>query len=236
MDRLRVWWWTAFPENLARDVDLIILRKRIAAVADEHDEAKREHATVVAALERFAAEGPQDTASQAEVARRREKLSFLQTRLESCGLEAASLKVALDQRQKHHERMRRMLMLIVMLQFVMPLLIWNGMAGFKHLAALTDLALPIATLTLLVYSFLLFQLRRDFRRIYGAAELIVAVVVAHASAGALLADSGERALVQGAAAIYLGVRALDNLSAGHAAATRTRDEALAAAKEAGIRL
>jgi hypothetical protein len=68
----------------------------------------------------------------------------------------------------------------------------------------------------------LYIMRGRFRRLYGVGELVASALFAHAAVRGLSAEGGERNVLQGAAAVYLAVRAIDNFMVGHREAMSKR--------------
>ena len=102
----------------------------------------------------------------------------------------------------------------------------RSLAAGEQVQQASRLAKCASLLGVLLWGVSLFALRRDFRRIYGGFELLVAVIFANSAVDLMAVEGGVRGALQGAAAVYLMVRALDNLSVGHRAALDTIRRAL----------
>lgn len=87
-------------------------------------------------------------------------------------------------------------------------------------------AVPLGVAVILLWGVTLYVMRSRFRRIYALGELVASALFAQAAVSGLVADGGERNVLQGAAAVYLAVRAIDNFMVGHREAMEKRKEAL----------
>lgn len=139
----------------------------------------------------------------------------LQAEIAALETESAMLRRDVEESQKYRRFTMHLGVFLTCMQPVMFALFWNWLFSFKDAYAQQPFHRTFGTVMMLGWGVGLFVLRRNFRRIYGACEFFVAVVFAQTVADVISTEGGMKGALQGSAAVYLTVRAIDNLTVGH---------------------
>lgn len=227
-------WRLLFPAEFEILTYEFVARSKIAGAEKDAQELSK----LLRMLEEKAASANTDlvpTASPREQSETEKKVQEDRALLAAKEREVADAKRTLEGLSKRSRKLRLIAVFVAAANAVLPISLWRMLASFRSLSALGEASTFVGILALIFWGGMLYLVRAQFRRLYGLGEMALAVAFAHAAVDGLMAvDAGERAILQGAAAVYLTVRAIDNLFVGAELARTKVDKALALAREEGV--
>lgn len=236
-------WWRAFPDHFWQVVKMETIAQsleegssRIHQLAASYEQLRLRVEQLTGELNALPADATADRVRlEASIAGTTKTMHAADEERRATVATAESARADMRAVEKHLAVARRVNVHLAVFGALMPLFTLGAMNNFPAFRSMGAWSVPVGVCTVLGLGGMLYLVRARFRRVYAAGEMLVALGFAHSATAALLsADAGERAILQGTAAVYLTVRALDNFMTGQKTADEKYSSVVKLAKEAGL--